>query len=115
MVKRGAATEGESLKGRALALAELVSYQEGAVVSREIMKGEKGSVTVFAFDRGQGLSEHTAPFDALVHVLEGEAEVTISGTPLRLRAGEAVIMPAGEPHSLYAVDRYKMSLTMIRA
>jgi quercetin dioxygenase-like cupin family protein len=96
-----------------LQLAELVGYQEDAVVSRQVTKSEAGNVTLFAFDRGQGLSEHTAPFDALVHVLEGEAEVTISGQPYRLRAGDAILMPADQPHALKAVQRFKMLLTMI--
>lgn len=95
-------------------LAGLVDYQPGAVVSREIARSLGGSVTAFAFDRGQGLSEHTAPFDALVHVLEGRAEVTVDGTPMELTEGQAVVMPAGRPHSLAAPDRFKMLLTMIR-
>jgi len=98
-----------------LELANLIAYQEGSVISRQIAKAEKGNVTLFAFDAGQGLSEHTAPFDALVHILEGEAEVTISGKPYYLKAGEAIIMPAQEPHALKAVTNYKMLLTMIRA
>ncbi len=97
-----------------LQLAELVSYQEGSVVSRQITKAEAGNVTLFAFAEGQGLSEHTAPFDALVHVLEGEAEVTISGKPFRLKMGDVIIMPANEPHALKAVQKFKMLLTMIR-
>ena len=99
----------------AFRLRELVNYQEGSVVSRQIVKQEKGNVTLFAFDEGQGLSEHTAPFDALVHVIEGEAEITISGKPIRAKAGEMVIMPANQPHALKAVSRFKMVLTMIRA
>ena len=83
----------------AVNLANLVAYQEGAVVSRTLVKQEKGTVTLFAFDAGQGLSEHTAPFDALVHILEGEADITISGQPVRARAGEAVLMPASQPHA----------------
>ena len=94
---------------------DLVNYQEGAVVSRTLLKREKGTVTLFAFDAGQGLSEHTAPFDALVHVLEGEAEITISGKPHRVRAGELLLMPASEPHALRALTQFKMLLTMIRA
>jgi quercetin dioxygenase-like cupin family protein len=94
---------------------ELVNYQEGAVVSRTIVKGATGTVTLFAFDEGQGLSEHTAPFDALAHVLEGEAEITVSGKPLRTTAGESVLMPANQPHSLKALSRFKMLLTMIRS
>jgi quercetin dioxygenase-like cupin family protein len=99
----------------AAAVQELVEYQAGAVVSRQIVKQEKGNVTLFAFDTGQELSEHTAPFDALVHVLEGEVEITISGKPIRTRAGEMVLMPANQPHALRAVSRFKMLLTMIRA
>ncbi len=94
---------------------ELVTYQEGSVVSRQILKREKGNVTMLAFDAGQELSEHTAPFDALVHVVDGEAEVTILGKPIRVKAGEVVIMPANEPHALKAITRFKMVLTMIRA
>ena len=97
------------------ALAEMVTYQEGSVVSRQITKAEAGNVTLFAFDQDQGLSEHTAPFDALVHVLEGDALITISGKPFDLKAGDAIIMPANEPHALKAVKKFKMLLTMIRA
>ncbi len=97
------------------ALAEMVNYQEGSVVSRQITKAEAGNVTLFAFDQDQGLSEHTAPFDALVHVLEGDALITISGKPFDLKAGDAIIMPANEPHALKAVKKFKMLLTMIRA
>jgi quercetin dioxygenase-like cupin family protein len=95
-------------------MADLVAYQEGSVVSRQITKTEAGNVTLFAFDRDQELSEHTTPFDALVQVLEGEAEIRISGTPFHLKAGDAIIMPADEPHALKAVQRFKMLLTMIR-
>jgi quercetin dioxygenase-like cupin family protein len=96
-------------------LADLVDYQQGAVVSRTIMDKKAGTLTLFAFDKGQGLSEHTAPFDAFVYILAGEAEVTISGRTLHLGEGEMVIMPAGAPHSLQAVDRFKMLLVMIRS
>ncbi len=102
-------------KSQILTLAEMASYQDAAVVSRQITKAETGNVTLFAFDKDQGLSEHTAPFDALVHILEGEALVTISGKPFELKAGDAIIMPANEPHALQAVQRFKMLLTMIRA
>ena len=102
-------------KSQILHIAELVSYQEGSVVSRQITKAEAGNVTLFAFDINQGLSEHTAPFDALVHILEGEAEVTISGKPFQLKMGDAIIMPANEPHALKAIQKFKMLLTMIRA
>jgi quercetin dioxygenase-like cupin family protein len=96
-------------------LADLVSYQEGAVVSRALVHRPTGTVTLFAFDVGQGLSEHTAPFDALAHLLEGEAEIVVSGKPLPTKAGEAVLMPAHQPHSLKALTRFKMLLTMIRS
>ena len=95
--------------------AELVNYQDGSVVSREIVKKPTGSVTIFAFDEGQGLSEHTAPFDALAQVVEGEAEIVISGQPHRLQGGEMILMPAGQPHALKALKRFKMILTMIRS
>lgn len=98
-----------------LALTEMVNYQDGAVVSRQITKAEAGNVTLFAFDKDQGLSEHTAPFDALVHILEGAALVTISGKPFELKAGDVIIMPANEPHALKAAQKFKMLLTMIRA
>jgi quercetin dioxygenase-like cupin family protein len=94
---------------------ELVNYQDGAVVSREVVTKSTGSVTIFAFDEGQGLSEHTAPFDALVQVLEGEAEISIAGHPHRLHCGEMILMPAGQPHALKALARFKMILTMIRS
>lgn len=96
-------------------LAELVGYQNGSVVSREMISKNAGTITMFAFDEGQGLSEHTAPFDALVYVFDGEAEVSISGKPLRVKQGEIVIMPANQPHALKAVKRFKMMLTMIKA
>lgn len=96
-------------------LLELASYQEGAVVSRTLLHRSAGTVTFFAFDEGQGLSEHTAPFDALAQILEGEAEITISGRPLSLGAGEMVLMPAHQPHALKALTKFKMLLTMIRS
>lgn len=96
-------------------LIDLVDYQNGAVVSREIINQKSGSVTLFAFDEGQGLSEHMAPSDALVYLLDGEAEITISGKPLQLKQGEMVIMPANHPHSLKAIKRFKMVLTMIKS
>ena len=96
-------------------LAELVNYQEGAVVSRTLIARPTGTVTLFAFDEGNGLSEHTSPFDALAHVLEGKAEIVVSGKPLLTSAGEAVLMPANQPHSLKALTRFKMLLTMIRS
>jgi len=96
-------------------LVDLVAYQRGSVVSRTIIDKKTGTVTLFSFDEGQGLSEHTAPFDALVYLLDGEAEISISGKPLHLREGEMVIMPANQPHALKAVKRFKMLLTMIRS
>ncbi len=93
---------------------DLVAYQSGAVVSREIVSKRTGTVTVFAFDQGQGLSEHTAPFDALVQILDGSAEISIGGTPRRFGKGDLVLMPANVPHALQAVERFKMLLTMIR-
>lgn len=96
------------------ALKSLVDYQEGSVVSREVISKPTGTVTAFAFDAGQGLSEHTAPFDALVQVLDGEVEIRIAGTPYQLKEGEMIIMPAGEPHALKALSRFKMLLVMIR-
>ena len=101
-------------KSQRLHMADLASYQEGSVVSRQITKEDAGNITLFAFDQGQELSEHTAPFDALVHVLEGEVEVRISGKPFRLTTGDAIIMPANEPHALAAMTKFKMLLTMIR-
>ena len=100
-------------KSEVLSMAELVAYQDGSVVSRQITRAEAGNVTLFAFDRDQELSEHTAPFDALVHVLDGETEIKISGKPFHLKAGEAIIMPANEPHAVKASTRFKMLLTMI--
>ena len=96
-------------------LADLVDYQEGSVVSRTIIDQKTGTVTLFAFAEGQGLSEHTAPFDALVQVVEGAVEISISGKPFPVKAGEMIIMPANEPHALKAVGKFKMLLTMIRA
>jgi len=102
-------------KSEVLNVTSLAGYQTGAVVSRQITKAEGGNVTLFAFDEGQELSEHTAPFDALVHVLEGEAEIKISGKPFLLKAGEAIIMPANQPHAVKAAKKFKMLLTMIKA
>jgi quercetin dioxygenase-like cupin family protein len=96
-------------------LAEMVGYQAGAVVSRTLVKQKTGTVTLFAFDAGQELSEHTAPYDALVHVLEGDAEIAIAGRPHRLGSGDMIIMPANDPHAVKALGRFKMLLTMIRS
>ncbi len=95
-------------------MADLVAYNDGSVVSRQITKADAGNVTLFAFDKEQELSEHTAPYDALAHVLDGETEIKISGKPFHLKTGDAIIMPAGEPHAVKALTRFKMLLTMIR-
>ncbi|SFM58989.1 cupin domain-containing protein [Thermodesulforhabdus norvegica] len=95
-------------------LTDLVDYQEGSIVSRAIVQKKSGTVTVFAFDEGQGLSEHTAPFDALVFVVDGEAEITLSDTVHRVNSGEMMMLPAGEPHSVRAVKPFKMLLVMVR-
>lgn len=94
---------------------KLVSYQSGSVVSKTLVQKETGSVTLFAFARGEGLSEHTAPFDALVLVLDGVAEISISGEPVEVRKGEMLIMPAGRPHALKALEDFKMMLVMVRS
>ncbi len=96
-------------------LAELVGYQKDAVVSKTIIEKKTGTVTLFAFDQGQGLSEHTAPFDAMVQVLDGEVEIRIAGSPHRVATGQVIIMPANEPHALKAATPFKMLLTMIRS
>lgn len=96
-------------------LKDLIDYQPGSVVSRTIIDKTGGTITLFAFDNQQGLSEHTAPYDALVYIIEGKAEVTISDKTLRLKQGEITIMPANEPHALTAKTKFKMLLTMIRA
>lgn len=96
-------------------LAALVNYQDGSVVSRALLAKPTGTVTLFAFDEGQSLSEHTAPYDALVQMVEGEAEITIAGKPVRAAAGQLVLMPANQPHALRALTRFKMLLTMIRS
>ena len=96
-------------------LVDIVDYQKEAVVSKTIIEKKTGTVTLFAFDQGQGLSEHTAPFDALVQVLDGEVEIKISGNPFHLKQGEMIIMPANKPHALTAVRQFKMLLTMIRS
>jgi len=99
----------------ARSLVDLVAYQEASVVSKTLIERETGTVTLFAFDKGQGLSEHTVPFDAMVCVLDGVAEIAISGNPVVVRQGEMLVMPADEPHALKAVERFKMMLTMIRS
>ena len=106
----------EDLKSKALDIENLVKYEKDSVVSREVIKKELGTVTFFAFDQGQGLSEHSAPFDAMVQIIDGEAEITISGVKNTVKKGEIIIMPANEPHALQAVNSpYNMILTMIKS
>lgn len=105
----------ESLFSKASSASGLVDYQVGSVVSRTLLDKKAGTVTLFAFDKGQGLSEHTAPYDAMVMIIDGEAEMTIASKPLRLVAGEMTIIPANNPHSLRALARFKMLLVMIRS
>ncbi len=102
-------------KGKVMRAAEAIKYQSGAVVSRTLIDKDEGTVTLFAFDAGEGLSEHTAPYDALVHVIDGTVEISISGKKHVLTAGDLLIMPAGKPHALTATARMKMMLVMIRA
>ncbi len=106
---------GSDIRAMAQDLSALVDFQPGSIVSREIISQKTGTVTIFAFDRGQGLSEHTAPFDALVYVIEGETEISISGKRHLLRQGQTIIMPANEPHALKAAKPFKMMLVMIRS
>ena len=96
-------------------LADMVDYQSDSVVSRTLIKKDKGTVTLFAFEKDGALSEHTAPFDALVYVVEGKAEITIAKKPYLLEAGETIILPANRSHAVKATERFKMLLTMIRA
>ena len=109
------ATKSEIVVAQALSLSGLVTYQEGFVVSRVVLKREKGNVTLFAFDKGQELSEHTSPFDAFVQAIEGDGEVTVAGNPIPVKPGEVVLLPAGKPHAVRATTRFKMILTMIRS
>ena len=101
-------------KSFVMVIADMIGYADGGVVSKQVLKNEAGNITLFSFDEGQGLSEHAAPFDALVQNLEGEAEIVLGGQPLHLKKGESVIMPEGVKHSLHAKTRFKMLLTMIR-
>ena len=105
----------EKIVAQAIRLIDMADYQEGSVVSRTVIDKKTDTVTFFAFDEGQGLSEHTTPFDALVYLLEGEAEIVVFGKPLRLKEGEMVVIPANQPHALRAVKKFKMILTMIRS
>ncbi len=115
MPQNNSISEKDSITARVSVLKDLVSYQVGSVVSRTLIDKTAGTVTLFAFAKGQGLSEHTAPFDALVSILDGEAEITISGKTLHLKEGEMTVMPANEPHALKALNNFKMMLVMIKA
>lgn len=115
MEKHRSQKDPEKLQSQAYRLKELVEYQGSSVVSRTLIDKKSGTVTLFAFDESQGLSEHTAPYDAIVQIVDGEAEITISGKKHLLREGEIIIMPANHPHSLKAAKKFKMVLTMIKA
>ncbi len=104
----------EELKGKVINLKELVSYADGAVASRMIISRKAGNITIFSFDENEGLSEHTAPFDAVVTILEGECEVWVAGQTFQMKVGETIIFPANVPHALSAITKFKMSLTMIK-
>ncbi len=105
----------KNIKSEVLNLDSMLDYQEGSVVSRALMKKDVGTVTLFSFDEDQGLSEHSAPFDALVHVFDGEAEIKISGKPYNLKKNQFIIMPANEPHALKAIKKFKMMLIMLKS
>lgn len=104
----------DELKGKVLCLRDLVRYQDGTVASRMIVNRKAGSITLFSFDENEGLSEHTAPYDAVVTILDGECEVWVAGETHQMKAGDTIIFPANAPHALSAVTKFKMSLTMIR-
>jgi quercetin dioxygenase-like cupin family protein len=114
-LKKKANHEQEEIAAQSKTMVDLVSYQDGSVVSRTLVDKKAGTITLFAFDQRQGLSEHTAPYDAMVYVVEGEASVVISGKAIRLVAGEMTVMPAGEPHSLLATKKFKMLLIIIKS
>ncbi|MCB7128443.1 MAG: cupin domain-containing protein [Candidatus Brocadiales bacterium] len=105
----------EPLTAVAIRMVDLANYQEGSIVSRTLIKKKTGTITFFAFDQQQELSEHTAPYDALAHIIEGETEIVISGKIHHLKVGEMIIMPANEPHTLRALKKFKLLLTMIRS
>ena len=115
MAKNKNLASNKALMAQGATLADLIDYQAGSVVSRTVIDKTAGTITLFAFDEGEGLSEHTAPYDALVYVFDGEAEVVISGKPIRIKQGEVIIMPANEPHALKAVAKFKMLLVMVRS
>jgi len=105
----------ENIIGKVRGLDGLIDYQPGAVVSRTLIDKPAGTITLFAFDRGQGLSEHTAPYDAMVEIIDGEGEIKISGQPFNVKKGEMIIMPANQPHALKALSRFKMMLVMVKS
>ncbi|MFC1555774.1 cupin domain-containing protein [candidate division KSB1 bacterium] len=108
-------TEYADMHGNPVELSSAIEYQEGSVVSRTILKKKTGTVTLFSFDAKEGLSEHTAPFEAIIYILDGEAEITISGNSNSVKSGEMIILPAGEPHAVYAATAFKMLLIMIKS
>jgi quercetin dioxygenase-like cupin family protein len=108
-------TEPESYKARVIELASFIEYSDNSVLSKTLVEKKAGTITLFSFDAGQGLSEHTAPYDAVVHIIDGEAEIIIGGTASRVTTGQMIIMPAEIPHELRAIKQFKMLLTMIRA
>ncbi len=112
--KRTSKPDSKNLAGHAQALISMIEYQEGSIVSRTLIDKKAGTVTLFAFDANQSLSEHTAPFDALVYVFDGEAKVTVSGKPVKAAAGVVTLLPAGKPHAVQALSRFKMMLIMVR-
>ena len=109
------ASDKEKLPGKALKLSDLVGYQDGSIVSREVINKKTGTVTIFAFDEGEGLSTHSAPFDALVYVVSGETEITVDDKPNLLKAGDFIVLPADHPHAVKALKKFKMLLIMIRS
>ena len=114
-MKNNTQLSNKQMKTIPINLAGLLDYQKDSIVSREVVNKKTGTVTLFAFDKGQGLSEHTAPFDAVVYVLDGRTRITISGKPLTAKKGQMIIMPANKPHSLKAIGRFKMLLIMIKS
>ena len=108
-------TDSSNIKDSSVYSNKIIAYQENSIVSRTIIDKKAGSVTFFAFSMGQGLSEHSAPYDALVHILDGEAEIVISGISYKLKKDQFIIMPANEPHSLSAITKFKMMLIMIKS
>lgn len=101
-------------KGTAMNLSEMIEYSKGGVISKQVLKSKTGNITLFSFDKGQGLSEHAAPFDAMVQILDGKADITIGGKLVSLKTGQSVIMPADITHSLYATEKFKMLLSMMK-